>query len=212
MSKTLATTIASFALVGLIATTASAQTPPPFTQRVPPAGPTPAMTAGTTHVPSYELSAGYQILNVPDQTFPFGLNVDGAKNFGALGLVAEIGWALDKSSDETLGEDVTSQVWNFGAGPRYTARPANSSIWPFAQVIVGGAYLRNSVDVGSVSVTNSATKFMIQPGGGAVILAGDGWGIVGQVDYRRVFLDEAEDGDSGENDFRVFIGFRMILD
>ena len=53
---------------------------------------------------------------------------------------------------------------------------------------------------------------MVQPGAGVVFLAGDGWGIVAQVDYRRVFLKEAEDGDTGENDFRTFFGIRVILD
>ena len=56
------------------------------------------------------------------------------------------------------------------------------------------------------------TKFMLQPGAGAVVVAGDGWGIVGQVDYRRVFLDKDKDGESGENEFRVFVGIRFILD
>jgi hypothetical protein len=58
----------------------------------------------------------------------------------------------------------------------------------------------------------SNTAFMLQPGVGATYVAGDGWGIVGQVDYRRVFLDEEEDFASGRNDLRVFIGVRMILD
>jgi len=44
------------------------------------------------------------------------------------------------------------------------------------------------------------------------VVAGDGWGIVGQVDYRRVFLDKEKDGESGENEFRVFVGIRFILD
>jgi hypothetical protein len=61
-------------------------------------------------------------------------------------------------------------------------------------------------------VTDSATKFMLQPGAGVVMVAGDGWGIVGQVDYRRIFLDEDEDGESGQNQFRVFVGIRLILD
>ena len=53
---------------------------------------------------------------------------------------------------------------------------------------------------------------MLQPGVGVHFIAGDGWGIVTQVDYRRVFLDEDESGDSGENSFRVFAGVRLLLD
>ena len=43
-------------------------------------------------------------------------------------------------------------------------------------------------------------------------LTGDGWGIFGQVDYRRIFLDEEQDLALGRNDVRGFVGFRMILD
>jgi hypothetical protein len=53
---------------------------------------------------------------------------------------------------------------------------------------------------------------MIQPGIGATVVAGDGWGVFGQVDYRRLFLDEDEDGNSGRNDLRFFVGVRVILD
>jgi hypothetical protein len=53
---------------------------------------------------------------------------------------------------------------------------------------------------------------MLQPGVGVGIAAGDGWGIFGQVDYRRVFLKESEDGSSGENEFRVYFGVRFLLD
>jgi hypothetical protein len=160
---------------------------------------------GTILMPTWETSAGYQLLHVPDQTFPFGLNVDGARNFGPWGIAAEAGWSFDKS------DDVTYNVFNFGAGPRWTAR-SKASIWPFAQVLAGLVYSRASTDVVGLNLSDSTTRFMLQPGAGAVFLAGDGWGIVGQVDYRRVFLDEDKDGESGQNDFRVFVGVRFILD
>jgi hypothetical protein len=148
---------------------------------------------------------GYQVLHVPDQTFPFGLNVDGAANFGAAGLVAELGWALD------TGDDVTSHVFNIGAGPRWSGR-SQAKVWPFAQVLAGIVHVRSSIDSAAGDTSDSSTHFMLQPGGGAVFVGGDGWGIITQVDYRRVFLDEDEDGESGQNDFRVFIGMRFILD
>jgi hypothetical protein len=53
---------------------------------------------------------------------------------------------------------------------------------------------------------------MVQPGVGVGFIAGDGWGIFAQVDYRRVFLKESEDGDSGQNQFRVYFGARFLLD
>jgi hypothetical protein len=160
---------------------------------------------GTSLTPLWDTSVGYQVLHVPEQTFPFGLNVDGARNFGPWALAAEAGWAFDKS------DDVSYHVFNLGAGPRWTGR-STASIWPFAQVLAGFVHARASTEVSGLDFSDSRTKFMLQPGAGAVVVAGDGWGIVGQVDYRRVFLDKDEDGESGENDFRVFVGVRFILD
>jgi hypothetical protein len=160
---------------------------------------------GTSLNPTWEATLGYQTLHAPDQTFPFGLNIDGARNFGALALAAEAGWSYDKS------DDISFNVLNLGAGPRWSGR-SSSSIWPYVQVLAGLVHARASEDVTGFDVSDSITKFMVQPGAGAVFLAGDGWGISAQVDYRRVFLDEVEDGDSGENDFRVFVGVRFVLD
>jgi hypothetical protein len=158
--------------------------------------------------PTWELTGGYQMLRVPDETFPFGLNVDGAWNLSEpLGLVAEIGFA--RKSEEI--DDVSFMAWNFGAGPRWNLR-RHPRLWPYAQVLGGFLHLGASSEIGGVDFEASDTRFMLQPGGGVNWVAGDGWGIVGAVDYRRVFLDEDEDGESGENEFRVFIGARMILD
>ena len=85
-------------------------------------------------------------------------------------------------------------------------------MWPFAQVLVGAAHLRASTEIAGEDISESTTKLMIQPGVGVNVIAGDGWGVVGQVDYRRIFLDEDEDGESGENEFRIFVGLRLLLD
>jgi Outer membrane protein beta-barrel domain len=157
--------------------------------------------------PTFELSGGYQFAHMPDLSLPFGLNVDGSRNFNrGLGVVGEIGWAYG-SSDES-GSDVDTNLFNFGAGPRWTRQTAGQ-FQPFAQVLAGFVYVRESSNAGG---TTSDTRFMLQPGAGATVIAGDGWGIVGSVDYRRVFLDKDEFGKSGENDFRVFIGVRLLLD
>jgi opacity protein-like surface antigen len=160
--------------------------------------------------PTFEISGGYQLLHVPDQTFPFGLNVDGAWNpTGSLGLVGEIGFALDSEDEDNV--DVDTTVWNLGVGPRWNFR-STSRVLPFAQVLVGAAHARGSTEIAGQEFSDSATRFMLQPGVGVYYNAGDGWGVVGSVDYRRVFLDEDEDGESGENEFRVFLGIRLLLD
>jgi hypothetical protein len=192
--STLASSLSVFAALSLaIVTPAYAQSRPDSHE------------TGTILTPTWETSAGYQLLHVPDQTFPFGINVDGARNFGPWSIAAEAGWAINKSND------VTYNVLNFGAGPRWSAR-SKAPVWPFAQVLAGLVYTHASAGVLGLNASESTTRFMLQPGGGVVFVAGDGWGIVGQVDYRRVFLDEDKDGDSGQNDFRVFIGVRFVLD
>lgn len=161
--------------------------------------------------PTWEVSGGYQLLHMEDQTFPFGLNLDGAWNFNSmLGAVGEIGWAMDS---EDLGDDVdvSFHAWNIGAGPRWNAR-TSGTIWPYAQVLVGVFHGRASAEGPGVDFSDTSTNFMLQPGVGVNFIAGDGWGIVGQVDYRRVFTDEDETGESGINQFRVFIGGRILLD
>ena len=155
--------------------------------------------APTPPYPRFEATGGYQLLHAPDQTFPFGLNLDGAWNGSkALGLAGEIGWATDSEFDTRV------HVWNIGVGPRFNARPTGGRVWPFAQVLIGAVNIRGGGE--------SSTQFMLQPGGGVNFNAGDGWGVVVQGDYRRVFLDEEEFGESGQNQGRFFIGIRLLLD
>ena len=181
------------------ATVAAQQAPAPG-----PATP-PAQATATTSSPTFELSGGYQLLHVPDRTFAFGLNVDAARHYGALGLVGELGFA-HASEDETEGKEGAT-AWNIGAGGRWTGfNPGR--VWPFAQVLLGLEVMN-----GRAGAEDSDASFMLQPGVGINYVAGDGWGIVGQIDYRRTFFDEPENVDNSiNNQFRVFIGARMILD
>ena len=194
---------AALVLCSALSATAQQQ-PAPAPRSAPP----PATT--TSDTPTYELSGGYQYLHVPDQSFPFGLNVDGARHYGSLGLVAEIGWA--HGSDDSTGFDSSFNAWNYGVGGRYTGF-SSGRVWPYGQVIIGAETLHTSVDVGGVDVSDSETSFMLQPGVGVTFVVSDGFGIFGQVDYRRTFFDEPDDAeDSVNNQFRVFVGARMILD
>ena len=223
----------------LVAATAAAQAPAgqapagqaPAGQAPPAQAPAPADPgfAGTSLAPTYELTGGYQFLHAgEDLNFPFGLNVDGAWNVSpAFGLVAEIGWAFktEEVEDLTFTDDISLHEWTFGVGPRWNGR-GEGRVWPFAQVLVGAAVARASGEVAGLDVSDTQTHFMVQPGAGVNIIGGDGWGIVGQVDYRRLFVgdddeddfddedvdDDEDDGDNGENQFRVFIGVRLMLD
>ena len=144
--------------------------------------------------PRFEATGGYQLLKVPDQTIPFGLNADGAWNGSkALGIVGEIGWVTDSEAG------VRVHGWNLGVGPRFNSRPMGGKAWPFAQVLVGVFHARGG--------GGSDTSFQVQPGGGVSINVGDGWGWVFQGDYRRVFFE-----GEGENQGRFFTGIRVLLD
>jgi len=177
-------------------------------------------SAGTTTNPTFELSGGYQLFHAgkvcnddpltetcsADRTFPFGVAVDAARNFGAFGIVGEAGFAFD--SDEGIeGDDLKFNTWHLAGGGRWNLR--RGRLWPYAQVLAGMIQDRVNIDAGD---DFSQTSFMLQPGVGANFVVGDGWGLFAQVDYRRVFLDEEENLSGGRNDFRVFIGARMILD
>jgi len=191
------------ALVLCVAAGAAAQSP---------AGPSaqPAQ-AGFLNTPTLELSGGYQMLHVPNQTFPFGLNVDAARHFGALGLVGEVGFAYDSEDISGVG-DVDATAWNFGVGGRWTGFNGGR-VWPFAQMLVGAEVLHSSAEVADIDTSETETSFMLQPGVGVNFVVADGFGLLGQVDYRRTFFDEPDDvEDSVNNQFRVFVGARMILD
>jgi hypothetical protein len=204
-TRTLKVWFAAAVVLGVASTATAQQQPPPAGSAAPPAQ---APVAGDT--PTYELSGGYQLLHVSDSWFPFGLNVDAARHYGSLGLVAEIGFAID--SEEEAGIEASATAWNFGVGGRWTGFNSGR-VWPFAQVLIGAEVLRASVEAAGFDESETETSFMVQPGVGVNFVVADGFGIVGQVDYRRTFFDEPDDvEDSVNNQFRIFIGARMILD
>jgi hypothetical protein len=157
--------------------------------------------------PTFELSAGYQFTHVPEENLPLGFAIDGSRNWGPLGLVGEIGWA--HKSDDSIGFDTNFNLWHFAAGPRWSSH-RSPAVTPYAQVLAGVATLRTSVEAAGVDISGSETKFMVQPGGGISVRAGDGWAVFGSVDYRRVFVGEEDGG--GENEYRFLFGVRMQLE
>ena len=189
--RTLAVT---FTVSAALTTAAAAQTPPQ------PPGAAP-----------FETSVGYQFLTVTDDpgtTFPFGLAVDIALNAGAFGFVAEGGWSKRSEGDEP--DDVSFNFWHAGAGIRWSSR-SRSRFRPYAQTLLGVAIHQVTGEIGGSDQTDTTSHFMVQPGGGVHVVIGNGLGIFGAVDYRRVLLDEATEGASGLNEIRLFVGFRLSL-
>lgn len=174
-----------------------------------------AQASGTTANPTFDLGAAYQFLHVggvdesEGQSFPFGLAIDAARYWGALGLAAEGGWAYDSTDydDEVNPLAVTGKTNYFhaGAGPRFAVR-SPGRVRPYAQVLFGFSTVHSSLDDIEDS-GNTDTAFMLQPGGGVNFVVGDGWSLFGDVAYRRTFWE-----DSGTNEIRFLIGARMILD
>jgi hypothetical protein len=175
-------------------------------------------TTTTTTTPTYEFSGGYQLFRVgqvcnndpltqtctANRTFPLGFAVDVARNFGAFGVVGEGGWSTDSE------EDLDFNVWHLAGGARWTSRHLDR-LYPYGQFLVGMVQDRVSGSVPGVNVDRSITSFMFQPGVGATFLLGQAWGVVGQIDFRRVLLDEDENLSGGRNDFRFFLGARVLL-
>lgn len=218
-------TLAAASMVLGLTTMVSAQAPAPPAPAPAQAKPAPAgpLPVTQTTMPTWEFSAGYQYLfrassetAVESDQFPYGLMIDGARNWGAFGLVGELGWSY---RTEGHSPDQTSFNMFHGAiGGRWSLR-ASQKFWPYFQVLVGGVAHNFDGERGGVDFGEVTTHMIVQPGGGFTWVVGDGWGIVVAADYRRLFLGDSETLDpfiagldQGVNQVRVFGGFRMILD
>ena len=159
--------------------------------------------------PAVEVSGGYQAPydNSIEKWFPAGWRLDVAANVNETwAVLADVGHA--SRSEGVL--DVEVGLYTFGGGVRWSRRTV-SRLVPFAQFLAGAALMRSRADVAGGTLTVSQTKWMVQPGGGVNFLIGKGWGIVGEADFRRILLDENEDGRSGLNQLELFTGIRFAF-
>ena len=169
-----------------------------------------AQTPPQTRAPVLETSVGYQLLNVTDDpgaTFPFGLAVDMSSIPARRSSWRRGDGRIDSEGDEP--DEVRFNFWHAGAGFRWSSR-RHPRVWPYAQALLGAAFHQVSGEVASADQSDTTAHFMVQPGGGVNVVVGNGLGIFGAVDYRRVFLADTE-GDSGLNEVRLFVGFRLRL-
>lgn len=147
------------------------------------------------------VSLGYQLLHIPDETFPLGFNLDASGTMSnGLGLVGEVGWSKDDQDQPGVGG--TINFVHYGAGPRWNLGDVmvDSPARPYVQVLAGGVHTAADTNVSN----DSDNAFMLQPGFGVFVPIAPGWGAVGQVDYRRVFFKEADD-----NEWRLVFGLRF---
>ena len=155
--------------------------------------------AQTPVSPPVDASIGYQLLHLPDETFPFGVNFDvsGALNSGWR-AVGEFGFATDQQNEPGVSGDL--KHYHFGAGPRVVG--SMRYVQPFAQLLAGAVHTRANLN----TTNDNDWAFMLQPGAGINIPAGNVVNIFGQADYRRAFFKE-----EGENEFRVSFGVRFAI-
>lgn len=159
--------------------------------------------------PVVEVSGGYQAPydNSIAEWFPAGWSLDIAANVNsAWGLLAQVSRASRSEGELDLDLD----VYTFGGGVRWSHR-STSRLVPFAQLVAGGSRLGSRADLAGHELTVSQMKWIVQPGGGVNVLVLKGWGVVGEADYRRIFLDKEEDGRSGLNQLAFFTGIRFAF-
>ena len=152
-----------------------------------------------------ELSAGWRLLNVEEETFIGGWYADVLGNITpSFGVVGEVAGHY-KSLDETrtvAGIQVSvsgdARVHTFMGGVRYTVRQ-NPRIIPFAQALVGLAHGKLDIS-GSTTVagrtftfdeSESTSDAAVELGGGVNIGITDGIGLRLAGSYFRVFEEDA---------------------
>jgi hypothetical protein len=174
-----------------------------------------ALVLAAAPASAQELSIGYQWQQFSAEgdsiTAPFGFNLDVAGPISPdLDIVGQLDWSRKKEDEVIFGTsvDAAAHFTTFGAGIRWSSR-TNPGATPFVHALFGATRSSFSCEVAGVSCDEffdedtSRTDPMFQIGGGVVIPIG-GWGIVGQLDYRRIFGD-----DTGVNSIRLVGGVRL---
>jgi hypothetical protein len=160
---------------------------------------TPA-SAQTRLTPSVELTAGFQSLHIPDETYPFGVNFDMSGPWGdheRVRWVGEFGMAEDHPPiTESL------RFYHLGMGVRFTpATRAHAT--PFFQMLGGAARAAANF---SDSSSDVAWGPMFQPGVGVSVPINRFVSVIGQGDYRLAIFRGQFD-----NEFRLTVGGRFML-
>ena len=154
--------------------------------------------------PMVEIGGGFQLLHIPDETYPFGVNFDLSGPIGdhdRIRWVGEGGMAQDRPLD--IGD--TLRFYHFGAGVRITPRGRERAT-PFFQLLGGVANARAEFSNSVVNTVDSAWGPMIQPGVGVSVPLNHYVALVGQGDYRLAIFRGQLD-----NEFRLSFGARFML-
>ena len=152
-----------------------------------------------------ELSAGWRVLNIEEETFTAGWYADVVGNItNTFGVVAEVAGHY-KSFDETrslgglqLTVSADARVHTFMGGVRFSV-PQNPRITPFVQALVGIAH--GAVDAegsstfgGTFTLDESSSDAAMDLGGGVNIGLTDSMRLRLAGSYFRVFEEDAGNG------------------
>ena len=170
-----------------------------------------AQEAANTPQPLVEMSGGYSFVHdaTMEESFPAGWYFSTAVNpLDWFGLVGEVTGAY-KTMDASSFSELDLKGYTFMGGPRFFRRFGH--VTPFGQFLVGGAHARFERRLtpprgpvgGSISVSESATEFAFQPGGGISVYLNDHVGVRLSMDYRRVVFGDNEEDNS---EFRMLTG------
>ena len=155
--------------------------------------------------PNVEISAGLQFLHIPDETYPFGWNIDLSGPAGDHDVVRWVG-EVGAAHDHPIPDLQSLTFYHFGGGVRLMPAERRRAA-PFFQILGGVAYANerrstNPAIASSVGIWGP----MIQPGIGVSVPVNRFLSIVGQGDYRLAIFKGQTD-----NEFRFSAGARFML-
>lgn len=169
-----------------------------------------AVPAFAQQAPAYDVSVGYSLLRDDEladldlaETLHGWLASVGVNFNRWFGVVGEVGGNYGTIEFEPPPEfpvEIDLKVVSFMGGPRFASH-ASPSFTPYGQFLFGVA--RGTVEF--LDESESSSEFAIQPGGGIDIWVIPDIGIRVGADYRRIFIDDIEDG-GGANEFRFHVG------
>lgn len=160
--------------------------------------------------PRFAVTGGVQIARAAENLVGPGWSVDVAVNASARwAVIGELSGASDTTRDGDLDSGVRLMFYTAAGGARWSPWPAGR-LEPFVQLLVGGERLSASARIRGAAIGESATAFMVQPGGGVRIALTRILGWVTQVDYRRVMADEDRES-SGHQEARLAVMLRATF-
>ncbi len=104
---------------------------------------------------------------------------------------------------DAVGVFALDHVQNF---MRFAVFIKRGRIVPFAEVLAGAAHLRWSTDPATPDITDTDTKFALQPGGGVTVLLTENVSVRAAVDYRRIVFTEDDEFEEDNSQVRAIAG------